>query len=76
MEVNIMIQYRLLTGPDDAEFCTRITRHLNEGWELHGSPALTFNGERVIAAQAVMREVAGDSSAEIVLPKVCELESI
>ena len=70
-----MIQYRLLTGPDDAEFCARITRHLNEGWELHGSPTLTFNGERVIAAQAVVRDSAGDSSAEIALPKVCELES-
>jgi hypothetical protein len=45
-----MIQYRLLTGPDDAEFCGRITQHLNEGWSLYGSPALTFKGERVIAA--------------------------
>ena len=64
-----MIQYRLLTGPDDAEFCARITRHLNEGWELYGSPALTFNGEKVIAAQAVMREIAEDSSEELVWPK-------
>ena len=63
-----MIQYRLLTGPDDAEFCTRVTRHLNEGWELHGSPALTYNGQRVIAAQAVMREFSGDAQEEIALP--------
>ena len=65
-----MHQYRLLTGPDDAEFCARITRHLNEGWSLYGSPALTFNGERVIAAQAVMREISDESSDSMDLPKM------
>lgn len=64
-----MIQYRFLTGPDDSEFCARVTRHLNEGWQLHGNPALTFNGERVIAGQAVMKEVAGESAEECALPK-------
>lgn len=33
---------------------------LNKGWELHGSPSLTFNGEMVIAAQAIVREAEGD----------------
>lgn len=46
--------YRLITGPDDAEFCARVSALLDQGYRLHGSPALTFNGERVIAAQAVV----------------------
>jgi hypothetical protein len=48
-------RYRLLTGPDDAEFCKRVSETLDQGYELHGSPSLTFDGERVIAAQAVVR---------------------
>ncbi|WP_258395599.1 DUF1737 domain-containing protein [Micromonospora saelicesensis] len=46
--------YRLITGPDDAEFCSRVSVLLDQGYQLHGSPALTFNGERVIAAQALV----------------------
>lgn len=52
--------YRLLTGPDDSAFCARVERMLNRGWELHGSPTLTFDGETVIAAQAIVRETDGD----------------
>ena len=53
-----MIQYKLITGPDDANFCARVTAFLNEGWKLHGNPALTFNGTTVIAAQAIIKEDA------------------
>lgn len=52
--------YRLLTGPDDSAFCARVEKMLNKGWELHGAPSLTFNGQTVIAAQAIVREVEGD----------------
>jgi len=45
--------YRLLTGPDDASFCQRVSEALELGYVLYGSPAATFNGERVIVAQAV-----------------------
>jgi hypothetical protein len=48
------LAYRLLTGPDDEEFCRRVSSALREGYRLHGSPALTFDGERVIAAQALV----------------------
>lgn len=48
-------RYRLLTGPDDAEFCHRVSDALDQGYELYGSPALTFDGQRVIAAQALIR---------------------
>jgi hypothetical protein len=46
--------YRLLTGPDDASFCHRVSEALALGYALYGSPAATFNGERVIVAQAVL----------------------
>jgi hypothetical protein len=54
--------YRYLTGPDDAAFCHRVTAMLNRGWELHGSPTLTYDVERkqVIAGQAIVKEKAGD----------------
>lgn len=46
--------YRLLTGPDDAAFCRRVSEALALGYQLYGSPAATFNGEKVIVAQAVI----------------------
>lgn len=49
-------RYRLLTGPDDAGFCLRVSEALDQGYELYGSPALTFDGQRVIAAQALVRQ--------------------
>lgn len=48
------LRYRLLTGPDDAEFCRRVSAALADGYELHGPPAVTFNGQHVVAAQAVV----------------------
>lgn len=46
--------YRVLTGPDDAAFCKRVSDMLALGYRLHGGPAVTFDGERVIVAQAVL----------------------
>ena len=46
--------YRLLTGPDDASFCRRVSEALALGYVLYGSPAATFDGERVIVAQAIV----------------------
>ncbi|MES2565162.1 MAG: DUF1737 domain-containing protein [Pseudomonadota bacterium] len=46
--------YRLLTGPDDAEFCRRVSEAIALGYKLYGSPAAAFNGQRVIVAQAVI----------------------
>ncbi len=48
------LPYRLLTGPDDAEFCRRVSAALAEGYRLHGGPALTYDGERIVVAQAVV----------------------
>ncbi|MEV7796212.1 DUF1737 domain-containing protein [Streptomyces sp. NPDC087512] len=46
--------YRVLTGPDDASFCRRVSDALALGYELHAGPAVTFDGERVVVAQAVV----------------------
>ena len=46
--------YRLLTGPDDAAFCHRVSEALALGYKLYGSPAATFNGKEVIVAQAII----------------------
>ncbi|GGC70354.1 DUF1737 domain-containing protein [Undibacterium terreum] len=46
--------YRLLTGPDDAAFCHRVSEALALGYQLYGSPAATFDGSRVIVAQAIV----------------------
>ncbi|MNF44006.1 hypothetical protein D3C84_251110 [compost metagenome] len=55
--------YRILTGPDDATFCHRVSDALKMGYVLHGSPAATFNGEHVIIAQAIIWP------ASVALPK-------
>lgn len=52
--------YRLLTGPDDAAFCERVERLLNEGWSLHGAPSLTYDGQSVRAGQAIVKDVQGE----------------
>jgi len=48
------LQYRLLTGVDDRSFCEKVSLALSQGYVLHGSPAMTFNGDNVIVAQAVI----------------------
>jgi len=48
------LRYRLLTGPDNANFAAQVSRLLDEGYELYGSPAITYDGERTIVAQAVV----------------------
>ncbi|WP_432536258.1 DUF1737 domain-containing protein [Kineococcus arenarius] len=53
-EPDARLRYRLLTGTDDRAFCEKVSAALAEGYELHGSPALTFDGERVVTAQAVV----------------------
>lgn len=47
--------YKLITGKDNADFCERITALLAEGYELYGSPALSFNGEHMVVAQALVK---------------------
>ena len=48
------LRYRVLTGPDDATFCERVSAALDEGYQLYGGPTLTYNGKDVIVGQAVV----------------------
>ena len=48
------LRYRLLTGPDDISFCRRVSEALEMGYQLYGSPAMTFDGNSVIVSQAVV----------------------
>ena len=56
--------YALLTGPDDAQFCERVSEALAVGYRLHGSPAITFNGQAAIVAQAVIWPSAAKEAVE------------
>ncbi len=44
--------YRCLTGTDDRAFCERVSQALDDGWRLHGSPALTFDNDKGIVKVA------------------------
>jgi hypothetical protein len=46
--------YRILTGPDDAEFCRRVSEALALGYRLYGSPAAAYDGQNVVVAQALI----------------------
>lgn len=48
------LRYRLLTGPDDRSFCERVSQALEDGYRLHGSPAMTCVDGRVQVAQALV----------------------
>ena len=58
-----MIAYRLLTGKDDASFCHKVSAAIAAGWQLHGSPTMTFNAAtgETICGQAVTKEVPGQT---------------
>ncbi|MGH3273511.1 MAG: DUF1737 domain-containing protein [Streptosporangiaceae bacterium] len=62
--------YRVLTGPDDADFCRRVSEMIALGYHLHGGPAATFNGERVIIAQALLWPGADSEPAAWAQPSV------
>ena len=53
--------YRYLTGKDDVNFCAKVTKALNEGYELYGSPTMTFNGMDVIVGQVIVKDVESES---------------
>ena len=63
--------YRYLTGPDDASFCHRISELLNRGWQLYGSPTLTYDAEtkQVVCGQAIIKEIDGTYSRDLDLSK-------
>lgn len=64
--------YRLLTAPDIGDgFCRKVTRALNDGWELYGSPAMSTDPKtgEVICAQAVIKTQDGAYREDELLSK-------
>ena len=56
--MNDIVEYKLLTGEDNSEFCDRVTEFLNKGWELYGSPIMhtdSSSRNNRIVGQAVVR---------------------
>jgi len=47
-------RYRVLTGVDDDAFCHRVSEALSLGYRLFEGPSVTFDGDRVVVAQAVV----------------------
>ena len=47
-------RYKMLTGVDNSEFCAKVRLHLDNGYALHGSPVMAFNGKDIIVGQAVV----------------------
>jgi hypothetical protein len=48
------LAYRLLSGTDDRAFCEKVSAALADGYELYGSPSVTFDGQQVVTVQAVV----------------------
>ena len=59
--MSVKLRYRLLTGRDDRTFCERVSAALDDGYELHGAPSITHNGEHCVVAQALV--LAGSTNA-------------
>lgn len=61
MKENTMPQsndiYKIVRGTESEVFGELVTEHLKQGYELHGSPALTFDGKDMVFAQAVVKTV-------------------
>ena len=47
-------RYKMLTGIDNSDFCAKVRLHLDNGYALHGSPVMAFNGKDIIVGQAVV----------------------
>jgi len=56
-----MKAYLFITEDETSAFSNKVTKALNEGWELYGSPNFTFDTDRgeMRCGQAVVKEMAG-----------------
>ena len=64
-----MKAYRLLTEDDTSVFCHKVSEALSKGWVLYCEPVYAFDAARGVmrCGQAVVKEAAGDYSAEMKL---------
>lgn len=64
--------YRLLVAADIGDaFCRKVTRALNDGWRLYGSPTLSVDPKtgETICGQAVIKDQDGAYSEDEALSK-------
>ncbi len=59
------LPYRLITGPDDDVFCRRVSEALEDGYRLYGDPSVSHDGATVVAAQAVVLDIAVDNKGSL-----------
>lgn len=54
-EYNFTKPYKMLTGLDDGEFCSKVSAHLNAGYKLAGSATMTTVAGKIYVGQAVIK---------------------
>ena len=64
--------YRFLTGDDDSKFCHKVTEALSKGWELYGSPQLSYDAKqkKFRCGQAVVKSSKKKYSTSIKLSSI------
>ena len=64
--------YRFLTGEDDSKFCHKVTEALSKGWELYGSPQLSYDAKqkKFRCGQAVVKSSKKKYSTSIKLSSI------
>lgn len=57
-----MLAYRLLTEEDTSAFCHKVTKALDQGWQLFGNPTYAYDASsgKMRCGQAVTKEVDGN----------------
>ena len=67
-----MRAYRLLTEEDTSAFCHKVTKALDQGWELYGDPQYAFDAANGVmrCAQAVIKDVDGSYDPDVKLGSV------
>lgn len=48
--------YKMLTGLDNSEFCSKVSAHLNAGYKLAGAPTMSVVAGKIYVGQAVIKE--------------------
>jgi hypothetical protein len=59
-------RFKMLTGIDDSEFCAKVRLHLDNGYELHGSPVMAFNsleGKMYVGQAVVLKKLPAKKKA-------------
>lgn len=59
-------RFKMLTGIDNSEFCAKVRLHLDNGYDLHGSPVMAFNsleGKMYVGQAVVLKNLPAKKKA-------------